>query len=82
LFGEGLRNKKGFKYVEEFVGKCRFSSGPSPQNLGICPAPGIQEPRWPWASKNLWTPLACPQFNLKLLYLLLPRDKMRKTLIA
>ena len=27
------------------------------ENLGICPAPGIQEPRWPRASKILCTPL-------------------------
>jgi len=27
------------------------------KNVGICPAPGIQEPRGP-ASKNLCTPLA------------------------
>jgi len=27
------------------------------ENLGIYPAPGIQEPRWPLASKDLCTPL-------------------------
>ena len=27
------------------------------KKVGICPGPGIQESRWPRASKNLYTPL-------------------------
>src|SRR6218665_1288831 len=41
--------------IGKFVEKRRFSSGKK-EILGICSAPGIQEPRWPRASKNLYTP--------------------------
>ena len=36
-------------------------------NLGICPAQGIQEPRWPRASKDLCTPLVISEKTVILL---------------
>ena len=50
----GDESKKFLEKSKYFVGKCRFSSGQN-RNLELCPAPGIQEPRWPRASKNLCT---------------------------
>ena len=45
--------QKFWEMIEKISSKNRMTK----DNFGICPTPGIQEPCWPRASKNLCTPL-------------------------